>query len=132
MRWVKQTCVKLFRLSFSTDRSSRKSQVFRLDAPVGKLDRKTLSRKSQPFKSQSFYDFVREPDFGFSRKRPFSTDQSDCIRNGLITRDRYRVQTQLTYTYIDVELPPDVKVAGIYLYRVLRLKFQFMSVGMKH
>ena len=47
MRWVKKTGVKLFRLSFSTDRPSRKS-VFRLDPPVGKLGRKKLSRKG-PF-----------------------------------------------------------------------------------
>ena len=33
---------------FSTDISSRKSQVFRLDPPVGKLSRKKLIRKS-PF-----------------------------------------------------------------------------------
>ena len=48
MRWVKKTGVILFRLRFSTDSSSRKSQVFRLDPPVGKLSGKTLSRKS-PF-----------------------------------------------------------------------------------
>ena len=41
-----KTGVKLFRLTFSTDRSSRKSHVFRLDPPVGKLSRKKLSRKS--------------------------------------------------------------------------------------
>ena len=39
---------KRFRPSFLTDRSSRKSQVFRLDSPVGKLSRKKLSRTS-PF-----------------------------------------------------------------------------------
>ena len=30
-----------------------------------------------------FVDHVRKPDLGFSRKRPFLTDKSDCIRNGL-------------------------------------------------
>ena len=64
MRWVKKTGEKLFRLNFSTDRSSRKSQVFRLDPPVGKLSGRKL-------------------DLGISRKRPFSTNKSDCIRNGL-------------------------------------------------
>ena len=44
------------------------------------------SRNSQPKKVESkkpFFDCVRKPDWGFSRKRPFSTDKSDCIRNGL-------------------------------------------------
>ena len=69
--------VKLFRLSFSTDRSSRKSQVFRLDPPVGTQLEKVELKKP-------FFGCVRKPDLGFSRKRPFSTDKSDCIRNGLI------------------------------------------------
>ena len=30
-----------------------------------------------------FFDCVRKPDMGFSRKRPFSTDKSDCVRSGL-------------------------------------------------
>ena len=30
-----------------------------------------------------FFDCVRKPDLGFSRKGPFSTDKSDCTRNGL-------------------------------------------------
>ena len=38
MRWVKKTRVKLFRLSFSTGSSSRKSLLFRLDSPVEKVD----------------------------------------------------------------------------------------------
>ena len=61
MRSVKKTGVKLFRLSFSTGSASRNSQ----------------SKKVEPF-----FDCVRKPDLGFSRKRPFSTDKSDCIRNG--------------------------------------------------
>ena len=48
MRWVQKTGIKLFPLSFSTDRFSRKSRVFRLDPPVGKLSRKKWSRKG-PF-----------------------------------------------------------------------------------
>ena len=62
MRWVAKTSEKLFRLSFSTDRSSRKSQVFRLD-PVGKLSRKKVESK------KPFFDCVRKLDLGFSRKR---------------------------------------------------------------
>ena len=64
---------KLFRLSFSTGRSSQKSQVFRLDPTVGKLSRKKLSRKTQSEKvepKKPFPDCVRKPDSGFSRKRP--------------------------------------------------------------
>ena len=39
------------------------------------------SRTSQSKKL--FFDCVRKPDLGFSRKRPFSTDKSDCKRNSL-------------------------------------------------
>ena len=45
MRSVQKTRVKLFRLSFSTGGSSRKSRVVRLDPPVGILSRKKLSLK---------------------------------------------------------------------------------------
>ena len=65
MRPVKKTRVKLFRPSFSTGSASRNSQ-----------SKKVESKKS-------FFDCVRKPDLGFSRKRPFSTDKSDCIINGL-------------------------------------------------
>ena len=51
--------------SFSTGSASRNSQ-----------SKKVESKKT-------FFDCVRKPDLGFSRKRPFSTDKSDCIRNGL-------------------------------------------------
>ena len=60
-----QTRVKLFRLSFSTGSASRNSQ-----------SKKVESKKP-------FFDCVRKLDLGFSRERPFSTDKSDCIRNGL-------------------------------------------------
>ena len=46
------------------------------------------SQKTQSKKVESknpFFDCVRKPYLGFSRKRPFSTDKSDCIRNGLTT-----------------------------------------------
>ena len=46
MRRVKKTRVKLYRLGFSIGRSCRKSGLFRLDPPVGKRNRKNLSRKS--------------------------------------------------------------------------------------
>ena len=60
------TGVKLFRLSFSTGSPSRKTQ----------------SKKVESIKP--FFDCcVRKPDLGFSRNRPFSTDKSDWVRNGL-------------------------------------------------
>ena len=65
MRSVQKTRVKLFRLSFSTGSASRNSQ-----------SQKVESKKP-------VFDCVSKPDLGFSRKRPFSTDKSDCIRNGL-------------------------------------------------
>ena len=65
MRWVRKSGVKLSRLSFSTGSASRNSQSKIVE-----------SRKP-------FFDCVREPDLGFSRKIPFSTDKPDCIRNDL-------------------------------------------------
>ena len=75
MRSVQKIRVNLFRLSFSTGGSSRKSRVFRLDPPVGILSKKKVESK------KPFFDCVRKPDLGL-RKRPFSTDKSDCIRSG--------------------------------------------------
>ena len=74
MRSVKKTRVKLFRLSFSTG---------------GPVEKRSASRNSQSKKVESkkpFFDCVRKLYLGFSRKRPFSTDKSDCIRNGLNIR----------------------------------------------
>ena len=65
MQWVQKTRVKLFRM----------------DPPVGKL-----SGKNQKVEwKKMFFDCVRKPDLGFGPKRPFSTDKSDCVRNGLTT-----------------------------------------------
>ena len=69
MRWVQKTSVPLFQLSFSMSFST------------GSPSRKTQSKKVES--KRPFFDCVRKPDLGFSRKRPFSTDKSDCIRNGL-------------------------------------------------
>ena len=59
-----------------------------MEDPVEKVEFSTgsASRNSQSRKVESkkpFFDCVRKPDLGFSRKRPFSTDKSDCKRNGL-------------------------------------------------
>ena len=81
MRWAKRAGVKLFRLSSSTGRSSRKSQVFRLDppvTPVGKLGRKKLSRENP------FSNVKESPIWASAEKGRFRlTDKSDCVRNGL-------------------------------------------------
>ena len=69
MRSVEKTRL---RPAFSTEFC----RVFGLDPPVGILSRKKVSRKSP------FFDCVRKPNLGFSRKRPFSTDESDRIGNG--------------------------------------------------
>ena len=42
-----------------------------------------LLREATAGIAKPFFDCVRKPGLGFSRKRPFSTDKSDCIRNGL-------------------------------------------------
>ena len=64
MRWVKKTRVKLCRLSFSTGSAGRNSQSKKIES------------------KKTFFDCVRKPDLGFSRKRPFSTYKSDRIRKG--------------------------------------------------
>ena len=63
MRWVEKTRVKLFRLSFSTGSPSRKTQP-----------KKVESKKL-------FFDCVRTPDLGLSRKRPFSADKIRLCTN---------------------------------------------------
>ena len=49
---------------------------------------RSLSRKTQSKKVESkmlFFDCcARKPELGFSRKRPFSTEKSDSVRNSLI------------------------------------------------
>ena len=77
MRWVQNTGVELFRLTFSTGRFSRKSGDF----STGSASKKT-QRKKIDFK-KTFLDCVRKPNLGSSRKRPFSTEKSNCVRNGL-------------------------------------------------
>ena len=80
MRWVQKTGVKLFRLNFSNGRSSRKKSTTQ-NFSTGSPSRKTQSKKVESKKP--LFDRVRKPNLGFSRKRPFSTDNSDCVRIGL-------------------------------------------------
>ena len=63
---------------------------WRIQSKKSSFSTGSASRNSQSKKVESkkpFFDCVRKPDLGFSRKRPFSTDKSDCIRNGLREKD---------------------------------------------
>ena len=68
MRSVQKTRVKLFRLSFSTEDPVEKVEFFdwirQSEFSVEKVESK-----------KPFFDCVRKPDLGFSRKRPFSTEK---------------------------------------------------------
>ena len=59
MRWVKKTRAKLFRLSFPTGGSSRKSSFNIFD----------WIHQSETQLKQPFSDCVRKPDLGFSSKK---------------------------------------------------------------
>ena len=70
MRSVQTTRVKLFRLSFPTEKVEFFGWIRQSEFSVKKVESK-----------KPFSNCVRKPDLGFSRKRPFSTDISDCIKN---------------------------------------------------
>ena len=73
MRWVKKTgeeiLTRLIRLTDPVEKSS---------FSTGSPSRQTQSKKIESKKP--FFDCIRKLDLGFSRKRPFSTDKSDCIK----------------------------------------------------
>ena len=73
----KNTC-KTFSTEFFDWRMQSKKSSF----STGSASRNSQSKKVESKKP--FFDCVRKPDLGFSRKIPFSTDKSDCIRNGLM------------------------------------------------
>ena len=72
----KNTCKTLSTEFFDWSIQSKKSSF-----STGSASRNSQSKKVESKKP--IFDRVRKPDLGFSRKRPFSTDKSDCIRNGL-------------------------------------------------
>ena len=74
----KNTC-KTFSNEFFDWRIRSKKSSF----STGSASRDSQSKKVESKKP--FVDCVRKLDLGFSRKRPFSTDKSDCIRNGVST-----------------------------------------------
>ena len=90
--------------------------VFRLDPPVGKLSRKMLSRK------------CKKARLGFSQKRQFSTDTSDCVRNGLIlSKTRFWIQTFCGFLFrrdqmIEKVILFDRNTSGIYQDRKIVLR----------
>ena len=88
MRWVQKSGVKLFRMGFSTGGSSRKVEFFdrRIQSKKSSFSTGSASRNCQSKKVEStkpFFELCKKDRSGFSRKRPFLTDKSDCIRNGL-------------------------------------------------
>ena len=72
---LKNTC-KTFSTEFFDWRIQSKKSSF----STGSASRNSQSKKVESKKP--FFDCVRKLDLGFSRKRPCSTDKSDCIRNG--------------------------------------------------
>ena len=75
----KNTCKTFSTEFFDWSIQSKKSSF-----TTGSASRNSQSKKVESKKP--FFDCVRRPDLGFSRKRPFSTDKSNCIRNGLRVR----------------------------------------------
>ena len=72
----KNTC-KTFSTEFFDWRVQSKKSSF----STGSASRNSQSKKVESKKP--FFDCVGKPNLGLSGKRPFSTDKSDCIRNGL-------------------------------------------------
>ena len=62
MRWAKKTHVKVFRLAFSTGRSSPKCQLFGLDPTIGKSVK--TSRAEKPI-----FRLCKKARFGFQSKK---------------------------------------------------------------
>ena len=78
--------------TFSTEFFDWRIQSKKSSFSTGSASRNSWSKKVESKKP--FFDCVRKPDLGFSRKRPFSTDKSNCIRNGLSCEfDNFRVDT---------------------------------------
>ena len=67
--------------TFSTDFFDWRIQSKKSSFSTGSSSRNSQSKKVESKKP--FFDRVRKPDLVLSRKRPFSTDKSDCTRNGV-------------------------------------------------
>ena len=66
---------------FSTEFFDWRDPVEKSSFSTGSASRNFQSKKVESKKP--FFHCVRQPDLGFGRKKSFSTDKSDCIRNGL-------------------------------------------------
>ena len=86
----KNTCKTFSTESFDWRIQSKKSSF-----STGSASRNSQSKKVESKKP--FFDCVRKLDLGFSRKMPFSTDKSDCIRNGL-TRVASKLHVRFVFT----------------------------------
>ena len=99
--------------TFSTEFFDSKNSTF---------STRSASRNPQSKKVESkkpFFDRVRKPERGFSRKRPFSTDKSDSIRNGLRLRGFRR------NSYLQAVC--DTPIASIYQSGCVLIIFFFFS-----
>ena len=65
--------------------SKNTRKTFSTEFSTGSASRNSQSKKVES--NTPFFNCVRKPDLGFSRKRPFSTDKSNCIRNGLSNKN---------------------------------------------
>ena len=72
--------------TFSTEFFDWRIQSKKSSFSTGSASRNSQSKKVESKKP--FFDCVRKLDLGSSRKRPFSTDKSDCIRNGLTSKKK--------------------------------------------
>ena len=81
MRSVKKTGVTLLSTEIFDWQIQSKKSTF----STGFLSQEIQSKKVETKKP--FFDCARKTDWGFSRKRSFSTDKSDCVRNGLMCQN---------------------------------------------
>ena len=72
--------------TFSTEFFGWRIQSKKRSFSTGSASRNSQSKKVESEKP--FFDCVRKLELGFNRKRPFSTDKSDCIRNGLSAQNK--------------------------------------------
>ena len=74
----KNRCDNFSTEAFDWQMQSKKVNFF------GWIPQSTKTQSEKVESKKPFFDCVRKPDLGFSRKRSFSTDKSDCVRNVLI------------------------------------------------
>ena len=97
--WLDERCdgFKNRHKTYSTGFFDWQIQSKNLSFSTGSPSQKTQSKKVES--KRPFLDCVWKPDLSFSRKRPFSTDKSDCIRIGL-THVLHIHVSHISYTYM--------------------------------